>query len=310
MRVLSQPGILAPGPRAGRYLTFALAAPASARLSARRLSALLADLSPHVREGTLVLGLGPDVLAACAKAGRSRVPGLRVFPALAGPAVRVPSTPVSLWCWLRGDDPGVLLLQGRSIAQALAPAFVLCDAVDAFRHGRGPNGFGLDLSGYEDGIENPVRAAATAAALLRGHGPGLDGSSCASVQQWVHDFAALDSMSEAARDAMVGRRRSDSEELDDAPLSAHVKRTAQENFTPPAFVLRRSMPWSAGREAGLVFVAFGASPDAFEAQLRRMVGLDDGVTDALFAMSRPLTGFHVWCPPMANGALDLRALQA
>jgi porphyrinogen peroxidase len=310
VRVLSQPGILAPGPRAGRYLSFVMAAHDPALPATRPVQGLLAGLSPHVRSGTLVLGLGPDVLAACSGAGQSRVPGCRVFPALAGPAVRVPSTPVSLWCWLRGDDPGELLLQGRAIAQALAPVFVLQDAVDAFRYGRGPMGFGLDLSGYEDGIENPMDAAATAAALMRGQGPGLDGSSCASVQQWEHDFAALESMSEAARDAMVGRRRSDSEEIDDAPTSAHVKRTAQEDFEPPAFVLRRSMPWSAGREAGLVFVAFGASPDAFEAQLRRMVGLDDGVTDALFAMSRPLTGFHVWCPPMADGALDLRALQA
>jgi hypothetical protein len=212
---------------------------------------------------------------------------MRTFPALAGPAAQVPSTPVSLWCWLRGDDAGDLLREGRAIAALLEPAFVLRDAVDAFRHGRGPQGFALDLSGYEDGIENPVRAAARQAALMQGQGPGLDGSSCASVQQWLHDFSALQAMTAGARDAMVGRRQADSEEIDDAPESAHVKRTAQESFSPPAFVLRRSMPWSAGLDAGLVFVAFGASPDAFEALMRRMLGLEDGITDALFRMSRP-----------------------
>jgi hypothetical protein len=41
--------------------------------------------------------------------------------------------------------------------------------------------------------------------------------------------------------------------------------------------------------------------------MRRMAGLEDGVTDALFRMSRPVTGCHVWCPPMADGDLDLRA---
>jgi len=115
-------------------------------------------------------------------------------------------------------------------------------------------------------------------------------------------------MTVAAQDAMVGRRRSDNEELEDAPPSAHVKRTAQESFTPEAFVVRRSMPWTAGAQAGLLFVAFGHSFDAFEAQLRRMAGLDDGVVDALFQMSRPVTGAHFWCPPLRNGQLDLQAL--
>ena len=47
---------------------------------------LLAGLSPWVRTGTLVLGLGQDVLAACAVKGQPPVPMMRTFPALAGPA--------------------------------------------------------------------------------------------------------------------------------------------------------------------------------------------------------------------------------
>ena len=79
---------------------------------------------------------------------RDLVRGIAPSPALAGPAAQVPSTPVSLWCWLRGDDAGDLIREGRAIAALLEPAFVLRDAVDAFRHGRGPQGFALDLSGY------------------------------------------------------------------------------------------------------------------------------------------------------------------
>jgi len=55
-------------------------------------------------------------------------------------------------------------------------------------------------------------------------------------------------------------------------------------------------------------VAFGHSLDAFEAQLRRMVGLDDGITDALFRFSRPVTGSYFWCPPVRDGRLDLSAI--
>jgi putative iron-dependent peroxidase len=116
-------------------------------------------------------------------------------------------------------------------------------------------------------------------------------------------------MPPAGQDAMIGRRREDNAEIDDAPPSAHVKRTAQESFDPQAFVLRRSMPWAEGARAGLVFVAFGRSFDAFEAQMRRMVGAEDGITDALFRFTRPLTGAYFWCPPLAgDGRLDLRAL--
>jgi putative iron-dependent peroxidase len=39
-----------------------------------------------------------------------------------------------------------------------------------------------------------------------------------------------------------------------------------------------------------------------------MLGLEDGITDALFSFTRPLTTTYAWCPPMHDGQLDLRAL--
>ena len=68
------------------------------------------------------------------------------------------------------------------------------------------------------------------------------------------------------------------------------------------------MPWVDGQRAGLMFVAFGASFDAFEAQMRRMAGMDDGVADALFQFTQPLTGAYFWCPPVKRGKLDLSRL--
>jgi putative iron-dependent peroxidase len=57
-----------------------------------------------------------------------------------------------------------------------------------------------------------------------------------------------------------------------------------------------------------MFVAFGHTPAAFAAQLNRMVGAEDGVIDALFGFSRPVTGAYYWCPPMLEGRLDLTAV--
>ena len=227
------------------------------------------------------------------------------MPALLGKGTRldVPSTPSALWCWLRGDERGALVHRARAIEQVLAGAFVLSQTLDAFRHGSG-----RDLTGYEDGTENPKGAAAVAATVVSGRGRGLDGSSFAAIQQWQHDFDTFEAMGSQDQDDAIGRRKSDNEELEDAPESAHVKRTAQESFDPEAFNLRRSMPWTEGNRAGLHFVAFGKSFDAFEAQLRRMVGAEDGITDALFKFSQPLTGSYFWCPPMAGGKLDLSAL--
>lgn len=287
-----QTGILEPVPAAARYLSFRLTpggdpAPVLTRLTRWPLGA------------GAVVGLGPSLVARLGGA----IEGLHELPALAGPGVSAPSTPLALWCWLRGDDPGLLLHHGRALAADLAPAFALEEALSAFRHEGG-----RDLSGYEDGTENPRGAAALEAAFVRGRGPGLDGSSFVAVQRWVHDLAALEAMTAAERDHTVGRRRSDNEELPDAPASAHVKRTAQESFDPPAFVVRRSMPWAEAGGAGLVFVAFGRSLDAFQAQLRRMLGLEDGVSDALFRFTRPVSGSAAWCPPSRDGRLDLSAL--
>jgi porphyrinogen peroxidase len=292
----AQAGILQAVPAEGRYLFFSLTGPADLRAALLRLAAL-ADGQ------TVVAGLGLQTIEALG----AKVPGLREMPAFSGAGVAVPSTPVALWCWLRGEDRGDLVRLSLQLEQSLLPAFRLNRAIDAFRHGEG-----RDLTGYEDGTENPQGADAQAAALLQGQGAGLDGSSFVVVQQWLHDFAAFEVLGTQAQDHAIGRRRSDNEELDDAPESAHVKRTAQESFTPEAFVLRRSMPWAMSNKAGLMFVAFGHSFAAFEAQMRRMAGLDDGIVDALFQFSRPVNGAYFWCPPvrqLAQGSqLDLRQI--
>jgi putative iron-dependent peroxidase len=290
---LVQPGILEPVPQLARYLSFGLAGTSSARDALTRLTE---TIDPRVS----VTGIGRATVLAL----NSGIPGLRELEPLSGPGIEVPSTPAALWCWLRGDDRGELLHRGRAIEAALAPAFSVLGVVDAFRYDAS-----RDLTGYEDGTENPTGNDALDAAVLSGQGAGLDGSSFVAVQQWLHDFERFGAMSRAEQDATFGRRRDDNEEIGDAPDSAHIKRTAQESFEPEAFVVRRSMPWAEGQRAGLVFVSFGHSLDAFDVQMRRMVGADDGITDALFRFTRPLTGSAFWCPPVtAAGRLDLRAL--
>ena len=290
--ISTQPGILAPVPRLARYLEFSLLPDSDPRESIRRL-AELAD-----GDG-VVAGVGRSL----AQALGSEIGGLRLFPVHTGDGFEVPSTPSALWLWIRGGDRGDQVHRTRDAVQAMAPALELDQLIDAFQYGES-----RDLTGYEDGTENPTDGDAVAAAIVQGRGAGLDGSSFVAVQQWVHDLDHFESMPQGEQDHIMGRRLSDNEELDDAPESAHVKRTAQESFDPEAFVVRRSMPWASAEGEGLVFTAFGKSFDAFEALLARMVGADDGIPDALFRFTRPISGAYYWCPPVADGRLDLSAL--
>lgn len=284
-----QPSILSPIPGHSRYLEFRA-------LPDEDYVAVLKQLSAVPMENELVVGLGFGLVQALTKS----VPGLRPFPSLSGPGCTVPSTQADMWFWIRGEDRGGIFHTARRVEHLLEPSFGICDVVDGFKFDRG-----LDLTGYEDGTENPEGAAAMDAAIVHGGGPGLDGSSFVAIQQWAHDLDHFEDLPQDERDTIIGRRLDDNEEIDDAPVSAHVKRTAQESFDPDAFVLRRSMPWSDADGQGLMFVAFGNSFDAFEAQLHRMCGLEDGITDSLFRFSRPLTGGYYWCPPIRNGCLDL-----
>jgi porphyrinogen peroxidase len=288
----AQPGILAPIPQFASYLFFQ-ALPNADLVSALQQLAQLADGQ------RVVVGLGQSLVLALGH----KIDGLHDFPSYVLPGCDIPATPSSLCCWLREEERGELIHLQRQVERCLAGALALTHQVEAFKYKTG-----LDLTGYEDGTENPVDAAAQATAIVANQGVGLDGSSFVALQQWLHNMPAFDAMSSQAQDHAIGRRKSDNYELADAPESAHVKRTAQESFSPEAFVVRRSMPWANGNQAGFMFAAFGHSVDAFEAQLKRMVGAEDGIRDGLFQFTRAVTGSYFWCPPLRDDKLDLRAI--
>ncbi|MCZ6637051.1 MAG: Dyp-type peroxidase [Alphaproteobacteria bacterium] len=287
-----QLGILADVPGFSRYLEFGAIPDTDAKPALRDLACQ--DLG----EG-LVIGMGIGLVQNLGVT----IDGLRPFPSLAGPGAEVPSTQADLWVWVRGTDRGHIAHRGRAVEQALVGTFRRHRLVDGFTYD-----IGRDLSGYIDGTENPQGENAEAAGIVAGAGDGLDGGSFVATQQWVHDLGHFESLEQDDRDNIIGRRASDNEELDDAPASAHVKRTAQESFTPEAFIVRRSMPWADSSGEGLMFVAFGKNLDAFEVQLRRMTGEDDGIVDGLFRFSRPISGSYFWCPPVTDGHLDISAL--
>lgn len=285
----SQPYILAKPFEYGLSLGFALAPGATA---AKALKRLAQGFEPAW--GTVAIG-EPLALAL----GR-RIPGLRTFPAMSAPGSGVPSTQQPLWVLLTAPSQAELFNSRQRLDAILLPDFALVDAMPTFIYG------GRDLTGYEDGTENPKGRKAVAAAIASSG--EIAGSSFVAVQRWVHDLGHFKRQSPARCDAIIGRRRESNEEMENAPRSAHVKRSTQEDFDPPAFMIRRSMPFANGAVSGLEFISYVAALDTFEVVMRRMAGLDDGIADALFQFSRPVTGGYYWCPPVRSGKLDLRIL--
>ncbi|MFL5348215.1 MAG: Dyp-type peroxidase [Hyalangium sp.] len=287
----AQPSVLADRPQVGRTLTFRIA-PESDVLGALR----------RLREGLSldcgVIGIGEPVVLALGK----KIPGLRTSPAMSGPACSVPSTQEALCFLLRGSDRGVVFDQTQHIRELLGEAFLLVDSVDTFTYREG-----RDLTRFEDGTENPTGELAVQSALVS-KGEHLRGSSFLVVQRWVHDLARFRHFSQERREMLIGRRADSNDEIEEAPESAHVKRTAQESFEPPAFMVRRSMPWATATQEGLEFIAQVESLDRFEIMMRRMAGLEDGTVDGLFTFSRPVSGGYYWCPPVEGGRLDLALL--
>jgi putative iron-dependent peroxidase len=284
----SQPGILDSTSVCGRSLVFRIAPEVDPRPALTRF-----------RDGFNpdwgVVGLGEPLILALG----CEVPGLRTFPALSGPSCAIPSTQQTLWIFLRGQGPTELFDRFERIKSLTDAAFILDDAMETFTYAGG-----RDLTGYVDGTANPSPEESPAVAFVES-GEGLTGSSFVAVQRWEHDLARFRSHSQTERDDMIGRSIETNEELDDAPEFAHVRRTAQEEFEPEAFMVRRSMPWATEKAQGLEFIAYGSSLDPFEQVLRHMAGLDDGITDALFTFSRPVTGGNYWCPPVKSGRIDL-----
>jgi putative iron-dependent peroxidase len=286
-----QPWIFAPPPAVARSLTFRCLPEADPRPA-------LAGLGQVFQPGWGVLGVGQPLVRLLGR----EIAGLHAFPVLAGGGNAVPSTQQALWILLCGAESTPIVDRFEQVRGALAAAFVVDDAMDTFTYAGG-----RDLTGYVDGTENPVQEAAHEAALLRAE-ERLGGASFVAVQRWIHDLARFRAFSPERRDHTIGRRIEDNEEIDDAPESAHVKRTAQESFDPHAFLVRRSMPWGNAREQGLEFIAYTNALDKYERILRRMLGLDDGIVDALFTFSRAQTGGFYWCPPLSDGQLDFKTL--
>ena len=289
-----QPGILAAVPASGRYLSFSAlpqgdCAPRCARLG---------ELADGQR---LVVGLGESLVRAL---GRD-IPGLRSFAGAVGPGLELPATPAALWCWLRGDDRGDLVHLTRAVQAAVGACAALEQVIEAFRHGKRAGPERLRGRHREPDAATPPcrprswpgRAPAWTAAASLPCSSGCTTSAASSAMSPQRAGPVPSAGGAATTSSSTTRRR--------RRTSSAPRRRAS---TPRPSCCAARCPGPKASAPGWCSWPSASSFDAFEAQLQRMIGAEDGITDALFRFTRPVTGAYFWCPPLHAGRLDLRAL--
>jgi putative iron-dependent peroxidase len=280
-----QTGIFALGTSSHAYLEFDLTAGADPAATVARVASLR---EPRTTIGgvNLVAGFRPELWAKVAPSAAARdVTGFNAQ--VVGPSgYTLPASQHDIVIWLSGSGYDVVFDLSRSVATELSDSVRLANETVGW-----PYHHDLDLTGFIDGTENPTLVEATAVALVPPGSP-FEGGSILLLQQWEHDAIAWEALPVEAQEDVIGRRRSDSTELDPRPPTSHVARTDQETFGK---IFRRNIAYGSLASHGTIFVGFAADQRILAAMLDSMVGRD-GPPDALTRFTRPLTGAYYAIP--------------
>jgi putative iron-dependent peroxidase len=209
----------------------------------------------------------------------------------------MPASQHDVWVWVHGATVGDNFAVARSaVAQLAGIAHVVAEE-SCFGYGASQ-----DLTGFEDGTENPPVAEAPGVASVP-TGRAGSGASVAIVQRWRHDLDAFDALDVPEQEQVIGRTKSGSIELDDERQqpTSHVSRVVIEDDAGDELeVFRRSTPFGGVRENGLLFVAFAQDQQRLQRMLDRMAGVGDGIRDRLTEFSTPTSGSWYIAPTLED----------
>ncbi len=280
-----QAGIFALGTASHTYLEFDALDKRDAEKLVTTISALR---EPRTTVGgvNLVVGFRPELWNKVAPDYASA--GLEGFNTdiVAGDGFMMPAKQHDAFLWLSGSAYDVLFEVGRGAIAALKDVASIAEETSswAYQHDR-------DLTGFIDGSENPSLIDAGDVALIS-NGNGEAGT-IVLLQKWQHDAAAWEALPVDRQERVMGRRKSDSVELDDKPSDSHVASTDQDEFGK---IFRRNMPYGSITDHGTMFVGFSADQRRLSTMLESMAGLRTGVRDALTYYTRPVSGAYYFVP--------------
>jgi putative iron-dependent peroxidase len=199
----------------------------------------------------------------------------------------MPATQHDAVLWISGASYDVVFDVARAALAVLAPVATVAEETSSW-----PYRHDLDLTGFIDGTENPTLMDAPEIVLVPDGQPGAGGT-ILLLQKWEHDAAAWEALPVESQEAVIGRRKADSVELDDKPADSHVASTDQDIF---GHIFRRNMPYGTVTNHGTMFVGFCAEQGPLAAMLESMAGFTSGSRDALTRYTHPLTGAYYFVP--------------
>ncbi|MCB0966173.1 MAG: Dyp-type peroxidase [Ilumatobacter sp.] len=287
---IPQPGIFAIGTKAHHHLQFALRGEPGDLLE--RIGAIR-DGNGTVAGANIVVGFSPTLTE---RLWPGQVPtGLTDFEPIVGDGgYTMPAAQHDLWIWLHGASEDAMLVVARQAVETLAGVADLVAEEQPFVYRTS-----LDLTGFEDGTENPPIDEAIGAAVVPDGEPGAYGS-VALLQRWEHDLAGFEALSPRDQELVFGRTLADNAELDDLDdhPSAHIARVVIEDDDGDELeVFRRSAPFGGVRVNGLMFLAFSADRARLQTMLERMAGVD-GIRDRITDFSTPTDSAWYYVPPI------------
>jgi putative iron-dependent peroxidase len=219
---------------------------------------------------------------------------LRSFRAREEGPRKAPSTPADLLLHIRSERRDLNHHLAHQMRVALADTVVLEEEVAGFRY--------LDmrdLTGFVDGTENPEGEERAQVALVGDEDAPFAGGTYIDMQRYVHDLTRWEKLNVSSQEVVFGRTKPDDVELPKGvkPPTAHIARVVIEEDGEELEILRHSMPYGDSDEAGLVFIAYGRSPENFDRMLDRMIYADEyGAYDHLMNYTRALTGCSFFAP--------------
>lgn len=203
----------------------------------------------------------------------------------------MPATQADLWLWFSGASYDIVWQTARGILQALEPVALLVRELSgwSYKHSR-------DLTGFEDGTENPSLMQAPDVALVPQGQPGA-AASVLLFQKWKHE-TTWDELTTREQELAMGRTKERSIELPEAemPDDSHVSRAKDVVDGEERKIFRRNTPYGDIRDYGTVFVGFSAEQSRLDRMLRRMAGIEGGIRDAITRYTTPLTGAYYVVP--------------
>ena len=288
-----QTGIFALGDAAHIYLEFSVPPGTDAERFVREVVSIH---EPRTTVGgvNIVIGFRPELWRSVAPNDTpAKLTGFNE--PLAGSAgYSMPATQADLWLWIAGASYDVVFDLARDAVAKLAPYAKIERELDgwSYRHSR-------DLTGFEDGTENPALMIAPSVATIPDGEPGAAGT-VLLYQQWQHQTSEWEALPDDAQERVMGRTKADSTEFaeDVMPADSHVSRTTVDEDGEERKIFRSNTAYGNVTTHGTVFVGFSADQQRLDRMLRRMAGAEDGLRDALTRYTTPLTGAYYFVPSL------------